>query len=334
MAILGRRGLVVFATAFGPSAWAQQGATPAPPPRQGPRTLVGIVTDTSGNAIDSADVLIASLRRRTTTSHDGLFKFADLNPGAYSVSVRRVGYYPQTRTVTVDTAGGSTAFSLVPHITGLPPVVTSAARGGLSGVVGDTAYNTLRGAQITVIAGNRRATSDSLGAFYMDLKPGRYAVSISRPGYTPRLVSVTIPPDSGRRVVVWLTPSAPGFHAREAAAMDGLRERLLRRNPVFSKIYTREDVLRTGMTEATQFATLGAVMPVDASCQAIVDGNVLDRTPLWIFKAADIEMLEVYAPRRPSYAPTHMYPGGGVTAARPADVDPCNGVTVWIWLRK
>lgn len=334
MAILGRVGLVVFAMALGPSAWAQQGATPTPPPRQGPRTLVGIVTDTSGNAIDSADVLIASLRRRTATNRDGLFEFTDINPGEYSVSARRVGYYPQTRTVTVDTAGGSTAFALLAHITGLPPVVTSAARGGLSGVVGDTTYNALRGARVTVIAGNRNTISDSLGAFYMDLKPGRYAVRISRPGYAPRLVSVTIPPDSGRRIVVWLTPSAPGFHAREAVAMDSLRERLLRRNPVYSKIYTREDVLRTGMTEATQFATMGAVMPVDASCQAIVDGNILDRTPLWMFKAADIEMLEVYGPRRPSYAPTHMYPRGGITASRPSDVDPCNGVTVWIWLRK
>lgn len=331
-----RSAVVALAIATSRSAFAQQrGApAPAPPPRQGARMLVGTVTDTSGNGIDSADVLIANLRRHVATDTDGAFKFTDVRPGTYNVSVRRVGYYPQARTVVVDTAGGSVAFVLLRNAVGLAPVVTSAARGGLSGVVGDTAYGALAGAEVRVIAGDRQAVSDSLGAFYIDLKPGRYALRVSRPGFTPRLVSVTVPRDSGRRVVVWLTPSSPASAGREAWAMDSLQQRLLHRNPVHSRIYTREDILRTSMTEATQLATTGAVQPVDATCEAIVDGNLQHRTPLWVFAAADIEMMEIYTPKLQSRAPTHMYPRGGIQPAGAVADDACNGIQVWIWLRR
>lgn len=329
-----RSALFALAIATARSVLAQQGGAPPPPPRQGARTLVGIVTDTSGDGIDSADVLIANLRRHAATDRDGAFKFTDVRPGTYNVSVRRVGYYPQARTVPVDTGGGSVAFVLLRNAVGLPPVVTSAVRGGLSGVVGDTAYGALAGAAVDVIAGDRQAVSDSLGAFYIDLKPGRYALRVSRPGFTPRLVSVTVPRDSGRRVVVWLTPSSPASAGREAWAMDSLQQRLLHRNPVHSRIYTREDILRTSMTEATQLATTGAVQPVDAACEAIVDGNLQHRTPLWVFAAADIEMMEVYTPKLQSRAPTHMYPRGGIQPTGAAADDPCKGIQVWIWLRK
>jgi len=43
---------------------------PAPPPI-GPRTLVGIVSDTSGNPVDSVEVFITSVKRRAMSSADG-----------------------------------------------------------------------------------------------------------------------------------------------------------------------------------------------------------------------------------------------------------------------
>ena len=94
--------------------------------------------------------------------------------------------------------GGTAVFALVPVARVLAPVVTVSARGGLSGVIGDTAYHALPGAQISVLASQYHTTADSLGGFFLPLKPGKYMVSVKRDGYMPRLTSVSIPPDSGR----------------------------------------------------------------------------------------------------------------------------------------
>lgn len=318
-------GVIVFAAA---PAGAQR-ATVAPPPT-GPRTLVGIVSDTAGNPLDSVEVFIASLKRRTVSTVNGAFRFDDIKSGNYDVTTRRLGFLPQLRRVRVGDDGGTTSFSLVPYMRGLPPVVSSSSRGGLSGVVGDTAYNIVSGAQISVLASDRRTVSDSTGAFFLDLKPGKHMVRVMAPGFASRLVSVTIPNDSGRRMVVWLSPATRGESAREEWAMENLNARLLRRNPVWSKIYSREDINKMGMTDAVQIATMGAGKPVADDCQAIIDGG--PRTaPIWAFAASDIETMETYTQKPASYAPTSIMQRGHLPPPPPSTDCP---VTVYLWLRK
>lgn len=306
-----------------------QRATMAPPPA-GPKTLVGIVSDTTGNKVDSVEVFITALKRRTMSAPNGAFRFDDLKSGTYDVTTRRLGYLPQLRKVMVGDEGGTTAFSLIPYMRGLPPVVSSSPRGGLSGVIGDTAYNIVSGAQISVMASDRRAVSDSTGAFFLDLKAGKHMVRVKAPGFASRLVSVTIPNDSGRRMVVWLSPSTRGESAREEWAMDNLNARLLRRNPVWSTIYSREDINKMGMTDAAQLATIGARQRVDDNCPAIIDGG--PRTaPIWAFSAADIETMETYTSKPASYAPKSIMQRGHL----PATVEPTDcPITVYLWLRK
>jgi hypothetical protein len=306
---------------------AQLPVTPRP---AGPRTLVGVVSDTSGTPIDSAEIFIASLKRRAMSTPDGSFRLDDIKPGTYDVSARRLGYLPQLRKIRVGDEGGVGSFQLVPYVRGLAPVVSSSTRGGLSGVIGDTAYNIVAGAEISVIATDRRASSDSTGSFYMDLKPGRYMVRVKREGYGSKLASVTIPNDSGRRIVVWLSPSSSPGSRREEWAIDSLRRRLLIRNPVWSAIYTREDILRMGATDAAQLATIGARSPVADNCLAFIDGGPTT-APIWAFSAADIETIEVYTPRRTSYAPTSIASRGHLPAASQASE--CSNI-VYLWLRK
>ncbi len=272
----------------GVSLEAQDAARPA-----GPRTITGIVTDTSGNFVDSADVSIASIKRRVSSATDGSFKFADVKPGTYEVSARRFGFAPQVRSVVVGDNGVVVRFRLVPVPHALPAVVSSAVQGGLSGVIGDTAFNTVVGAEISVMGTDHRTTSDSLGKFYVDLHSGRFMVQVRAPGFVPRLISVTVPRDSGRRMVVWLVPGQ-GLGAREAVALSDLEDRLVHRTSS-SKIYSREDLNNTGMTELSQLATSGAGRRVDDNCPAIVDGG--PRTmAIWSIPAADIETLEIYPP--------------------------------------
>jgi hypothetical protein len=326
---LGRTAALLLIAMLETSTAGAQRSTVAPPPA-GPRTLVGVVSDTLGSTIDSVDVFIASLKRHTMSGADGRFRFDDVKPGTYDVSTRRLGFLPQLRRVKVGDEGGTMTFSLVPYMRGLPPVVSSAARGGLSGVIGDTAYNIVSGAQISVIASDRRATSDSTGSFFLDLKPGKHLVRVAAPGFAARLVSVTIPNDSGRRMTVWLTPSTRGESARESWAIDNLNARLLRRDPVHSTIYSREDINSIGPTDIIQLAVMGAHQPVDDDCPAFIDGG--PRTaPIWAFSPSDIETMETYTQKRPSYAPKSIM-GRGVYR-EPAPANDCP-VTVYLWLRK
>jgi hypothetical protein len=52
--------------------------TPRP---AGPRTLVGVDSDTLGTPVDSAEIFIASLKRRVMSAPDGSFRVDDIKPG-------------------------------------------------------------------------------------------------------------------------------------------------------------------------------------------------------------------------------------------------------------
>jgi hypothetical protein len=300
-------------------------------PLPGARTIVGFVADTDDRPLENAEVYITSLKRTTASGPDGSFRFDDVKPGKYQVGVRKIGYYPQGRSVTVGDQGGATAFWIGP--TGpvtLPSVVSSAVRGGLSGVVGDTAFNAIPAAQIWVLASDQRTRSDSTGAFFLDLKPGRHMVRVERAGYGSKLLSVTIPRDSGRRVMVWLTETTRGARARESQAIAEFSMRLTRRNPVWSTLYTREDIARSRKQLLSELVNAGNGRPVDPNlCTATIDG--VYREPLWAIDAADIETVEIYTPR-PARGGVRSINAAGTRARPQPQASLCPGV--FVWLRK
>jgi hypothetical protein len=163
-------------------------------------------------------------------------------------------------------------------------------------------------------------------------------VQVTRPGYLPRMASVTVPPDSGRRIVVWLTPSNAASASREASRMEALNGRLLRRNPVWSKILTREDIARTGITDATQLATVTAGKIVNDNCVVTIDGGPFT-APLWTFTPEQLEMLEVYTSSVPrvtiAQQTAQIFGGRGPdTRGAPPPINPDCGVAIYAWLRK
>jgi hypothetical protein len=263
-------------------------APPAPA-----NVVVGIVLDTAGIPIDSVEVRIASLQRRTFSDANGLFRFDAVRAGRFDVGARRLGFAPQVRRVTVaNDRGGSATFALVPIGYALPPVVTSSPRGGLSGIVGDTAFKVIRGADVYVVGSGKRALTDSTGTFFLDVKPGNYMVQVSGAGFARKLLSISIPQDSGRHVTVWMTRSARADH-REAEAIEALRSRFMMRRAT-ARFYTRENLNRYDVEWLKQIVVMGSGMPVADECQAIVDG--LWRRPVYSLTLDEIESVEVYPP--------------------------------------
>jgi len=178
------------------------------------------------------------------------------------------------------------------------------------------------------VASGHRAVSDSAGAFYIPAPAGRHMVSIKRDGYASKLISVTVPADSGRRMLVWLSPASNVSVGREAAIMDSLRQRLMRRTAAYSSLVTREDMNRSGVKELTDIARRDALYPIRDDCPAIIDGGPLTM-PLWSLQAADIEMVEVYHNRPPRNTVTSIRGGASARRQSPPECE-----KVYAWLRK
>jgi hypothetical protein len=292
--------LAVMCAAIGRATEAQQPSGRPPVPERPrallapPRAIVGIVADTANVPIDSVEVRIASLQRRTVSDANGHFRFDGVKPGAYEVRTRRLGFAPQVKRVTVgNERGGSVTFALVPVRYVLPPVVTSSPRGGLSGVIGDTAFNVIRGAEVYVVGSGERTLTDSAGTFFLNVKPGSYMVEVTSRGFGRKLLSVTVPRDSGRHVTVWLTRDTGPTAAREAFAIDALRYRLMLRGAT-ARLFTREDMSRYNMQWLSQLVLMGSGMPISDQCDAVVNG--FWRTPVYALTVDELESVEVYPP--------------------------------------
>jgi len=65
-------------------------------------TLAGRVTDQDGRPVASAYVVLSELHRQALTTTEGTFSLAPIPPGRYTVIIRRLGYRPVARAVTVE----------------------------------------------------------------------------------------------------------------------------------------------------------------------------------------------------------------------------------------
>ena len=270
--------------------------------KPGPKLLVGIVVDTSGNVIAGAEVTIPGLVKRQFTKSDGTFRFDSVGSGKYAMRARKIGYAPQVREFEVDSAGGVAQFELLPIVTGLPAMVISANKRGLSGYVADMNLKAIAGANVRLLGTGMRATTDADGNFFIPASAGRYLVSIEREDYTTKIVGVTMPKDSGRHIDAWLMSSIGQAPKARGSSwiVDDLRERQAWTLPKDKVLYTREDLAQMKIEwiyEAVdmnwaKFAnkTFG---PYSRDCAVVVNGGpgfaLLDELTI-----DDVESVEIY----------------------------------------
>lgn len=122
----------VFSTAVALAATSQALAQ-----ARGPYPVKGTVTDKSGMAISSAEIIAARrgrISRQVFSGEDGRFEFPDLGEGPASITARRLGY----KALTLDLYVSSTspmpdvAFVLDQVAVDVAPVVVNSARGRLA----------------------------------------------------------------------------------------------------------------------------------------------------------------------------------------------------------
>ena len=272
-------------------------AVPDPP---GPRKMTGVVRDTFAIPIDSVEISIVKLQRRAFTKTDGTFLFTDIKPGKYEVRARKIGYAPQVVEFTVDSSGATGGFKLLPLTQVLRPVVTTVGRGGISGVVGDTAFNALVGTEVRVVGKGMLAVADSTGSFYIPVEAGSYLLRFKHGGYAERLVSVIVPKDSGERVRVTLAPPKRPLTIREVHNVDDMAERAVIRANSYSRVYTRAELQSLKIEWVVDAVEMGYRQlysgrdaTIDKGCVAMVNGGP-DYTELANLTVDDIESVEIY----------------------------------------
>jgi len=299
-----------------------------------PGALVGVVLDSALRVIDGAEVLVERPLRRTRSGVDGRFVIDGLQVGSYKVSVRRVGYEMAAQEYQVTTGGGVARFCLLPTTHRLLPVVTSARRLGLGGVVGDSLYKPLAGAEVRVLAGSAPVLTDSAGGFFIPLKPGPHTFVVSKAGYGRQLVSVRIPKDSGREVAVWLGPM-PRNPNRLLAAYEDMRDRLLKANPNRSALVSAEELDQKYDVFFAAQAAIRNRIPDD--CRAIIDGGPYT-LPLAAIQKEEVAAMEIYDIRTTRARPTmdrRGSAGGRTFSTAPAPAKGFCGASfdVYVWMK-
>jgi hypothetical protein len=306
-----------------------------PNPSWEKRTISGIVMDSSHRFLEGADVVIRSPRRQAKTDRFGRFQLAELDTGVYDLTVRRIGYEIAVQSYRVTDSGSVARFCLNPDPRGLPAMITSATRPGLSGMVGDSSYAPLAGAEVRAVAEGQRTLTDSTGSFYLPLRKGTYPILITKAGFGRQFVSVTVPEDSGRQIAVWL--GSPERNARRlAVAYDSLRLRLMRAVSNRSSLLSSEDLSKTS-ADLTMTAQAAARWRVRDDCEAKIDGGPFT-LPMYMIDKEDVSLMEVYAPKPPRLVVGSINPqgtggsGGSGGSASNGGVPsiPCPNLYIWM----
>ena len=71
---------------------------------QQPGTLTGQVTDTGGEPLPGANVVLRGTQMGTATGNDGTYRITGIAPGTYTVRVTFVGFRPESASVTIGAA--------------------------------------------------------------------------------------------------------------------------------------------------------------------------------------------------------------------------------------
>lgn len=289
--------------------------------------LTARVLDNNGAPVGEAEVFIVKLDRAVRTGTDGIFRVTGVPSGRYEVGVRKVGYLP--RAITIATGNGTLVptISIVPFTTRIAPVVTTASRGGLSGVVSDTALNPLAQVRVRVAGSGREVRSDSAGRFFVDVRPGSYLVEVERDSFARQMIAVNIPKDSGRQVAIWMSPRKKMDRATEI--MEQMRvfeldRKMIRASRQSSHYFTRDQLLEKGVTDMARLTRQWAHGYITAYCTITVanDGGRPYSVPLNSVESDAVEFVELY----------QQQPGRGIGSGVGTSKE-CGSLAIVVWLR-
>jgi hypothetical protein len=279
---------------------------------QKPATAVlsGVVKDLDGKPIADVIVDVNGAKKHGVTDDRGRFRIDKLAADSTVLIARRVGLVPQTIEITLVPGQNEVTVTMEPVPQVLDAIRNATEQTGLFGVVGDTAFDIVKGASVSTIVHHATTTTNEKGQFYFDpVKPGSDMVDVRKLGYRPRIVSFTMPVKGGQRVAIWLTPLPAGIDDRAIRRLSAPSNALMQELFDFgqrrrwasssrSMFATREQLAEyaSGMRADEALAHLprfGTARPEDIDC-VLVDGTISGES-LEDYAANEIETLEITA---------------------------------------
>lgn len=286
---------VLFVSSAAAAQTAGSAGLPAATPRADSAVLAGVVIDEEGRPLPAVDVQVPAIGRRARTDQLGRFLFVGVPEGTYDLIVRRVGYGARRQSLRTTALGRAIPeILLVSTTTSLAPIVASAERGGLYGVVADTGMRPVAGARVTIAGSSLNAITDSLGSFQVPLPSGSYLVYVDRSPYSRQLVGVTVPDDGGREIAIWMHDIPRPYAIVEAVQLFDLNQRILGASPASTKFFTRDALMAKGVETLDALARQWAGGGISAQCMVRMAGQPNWSRPLNTFRTEDIEFVEMY----------------------------------------
>lgn len=264
------------------------------------RAVIGLVRDGAGAPL--GDVTVRVTRDATTqlftTGANGRYRFSGLSDGVWTLSAQRIGYTPFVTEITIAVDGVARDLVLEARTRTIDSVLVSARWTGVRGITYDARnFSPLRDARVTVMGSKLVDSTDTDGAFAIELPRGQTAlVRVERPGFLPVLRSVAI--DDGRYVELDIPLDTANPAPKDYMDVKDLELRLGWAG-AFAVMVGREELQKTGarsvldaLIETPGGRRKNLVIGRDAC--VFVNGRAKPGFPIDAVWVEDVEFIEAY----------------------------------------
>lgn len=285
---------------------------------QGTGGIRGRVVDEAGAPVVDVQFELVPGALRALSDDDGTFAFQQLKPGAYTLTVRRIGYQPQS--VKVDVGARATASSAI-TLVAIPRVLDSIRvfekANGLryTGVVLDQRSAPIADAIVMVPGKARELRTDANGRFSVDgFAAGTVLARIRKIGFAPQLHSLEMM--NSKVDSIRLKPLAQNLSPVQVLSQSGFGkdtfayrdlDQRMRWKGQQSYVISREEFDEQGtanLANAIRYSGTGGRFggtlvnsPMPDGCVIINGERALKDWPLTAFFADEVEAVEVYPPK-------------------------------------
>ncbi len=306
------------------------------------------VTRDSASGLPAAGALVElrgpTVVRSVRSDDAGAFRFFSVPAGDYRLTVLRIGFVEQTRTLRIADRDTSLTIALtaVPRRIGAAEIRANvpAIYGTLGGL---PSLNPVVGAKVQVMGARANVVSDSAGGFFVAVpKPGIYFVRIVSPGFAEERFPVEVPKDRAVDASRILDPSATQPHPGFEHLYRELDRRIEQRG-MNAAIVPGSEIRAAGSTlfEALQAARSTVIRGLRLGAVCLFVNGI--QKPAWMLTAIDvdeIELVELYAHRgnrtgtlvssSSAECGNGMRPGAGYRTGIAGDPNVVRTVSIWL----
>lgn len=262
-------------------------------------TVSGRVQTEQGLPVARARIDLVGATQSAETDSMGRFRLPSLNPGRHVLRARSLGFLPSEVSIVLGTRDTTVVIALIRAPNRLSEVTVRGNWQGIHGIVGDAISQApLSGVAVRIVGVSSDTRTDDSGIFSAPTRAGSFVVRLEKEGYAPKTLSIEVPRDSSREVLVSLDTSSVNDARTQIlwreydsrTRMRGMNSALV---PAGELARIGTQTLSEALRRAPSFATRNLRL-ADADICLYVNG---EPKPGWTMDAFDVDeilSIEVY----------------------------------------